>query len=462
VRTGSRRLVVSLVSTVAVVAALAAPAAQAGPMAGGSWSQYQGNPAHTGVVKGEHILNAGNVSGLQLSWVGQIPGQLDWSSPVIANGNVYIAGGSGGLVVFPQEGCGASTCDPSWQGDTGPQAEATPAVANGLVYITSQQSAMSNDGRLNVFDANGCGAPVCRPLWRGIGGDDGFGVTSPAVADGIVYLGSYDGKIYAYDADGCGHHACPPLWTGQVGEHVNSSPAVANGVVYVGSGIGHATFAAFDAAGCGASTCDPLWTAPLGKGSDIGSPTVAGGTVFVGDGKFLNAFDANGCGASECAPLWKGAAKITGNTPAVHNGVVYIDAQPFRDHFTSLGVVEAFDAGGCGGAALCKPLWTGINFSNAPESSPVIANGVVYMGKGPASGFPVDSGVFSYPAAGCGHRTCAPLGFAQTGEQQFYLASSPAVADGHVYMGSTDTPTNQAGLYVWALPGADTPVPPVG
>jgi hypothetical protein len=82
----------------------------------------------------------------------------------------------------------------------------------------------------------------------------------------------------------------------------------------------------------------------------------------------------------------------------------------------------------------------------------VIANGVVYVGKGPASGFPVDSGVFSYAAAGCGKKVCPPLGFAQTGEQQFYLASSPAVVGGHVFMGSTDTPTDQAGLYVWTLP----------
>jgi outer membrane protein assembly factor BamB len=292
---------------------------------------------------------------------------------------------------------------------------------------------------------------VCQPLWRGIGGDDSFLVSSPAVADGVVYLGAYDGRLYAYDANGCGHKSCQPLWTAQVGEHVNSSPAVANGVVYVGSGVGHATFAAFDAAGCGATTCDPLWTAPLGKGSDIGSPSIAGGKVFVGDGRFLNVFAAGGCGAAVCPPLWKGPAKLTGNTPAVYKGVVYIDAQPVRDHFTSIGVVEAFDVNGCG-QDVCKPLWTGINFSNAPESSPVIANGVVYVGKGPASGFPVDSGVFSYAAAGCGKKVCPRLGFAQTGEQQFYLASSPAVANGRVYMGSTDTPTNQAGLYVWTLP----------
>jgi outer membrane protein assembly factor BamB len=165
-------------------------------------------------------------------------------------------------------------------------------------------------------------------------------------------------------------------------------------------------------------------------------------------------YDAKGCGAAMCAPLWRGRAQLTENTPAVASGIVYVDAQPFLRHGTAIGVVEAFDVDGCG-KALCFPLWTGINFATGAESSPVVANGVVYVGKGPASGFPVDSGVFSYDADGCGAKTlCLPLGFAQTGEQQFYLASSPAVDGGRVYMGSTDTPTDQAGLYVFALPGS--------
>jgi outer membrane protein assembly factor BamB len=427
------------------------PGAQAGAAAGATWAQFQGNAAHTGLNTKETILDTGNVGDLELSWVGQVPGDLDWASPVIVDDSVYITGGDGGLVVFPKDGCGGSTCDPTWTGNTGPQAEATPAVVNGLVYVTSQANPTSNDGRLYVFDANGCGMPVCQALWKGIGGKESFLVSSPAVAGGVVFVGSYDGKLYAFDADGCGRHKCMPLWTGHVGQHVNSSPAVAGGMVYVGSTDGK--LAAFDAHGCGAATCPPVWRAARDGGIDIASPTVAAGKVFVGTGRFMDVYDANGCGADVCDPLWRGRAQLTENTPAVANGIVYIDAQPFRQHFNSIGVVEAFDVDGCG-KALCQPLWTGISFASGAESSPVIANGVVYVGKGPASGFPVDSAVFSYDANGCGKTSCAPIGFAQTGEQQFYLASSPAVVDGHVYMGSTDTPTDQAGLYVFALPGS--------
>jgi outer membrane protein assembly factor BamB len=433
-----------LVTTAVIFGTIGSAAAALGD----PWSQFQGSPAHRGFNPVEHTLSVANVSGLALSWVGLIPGDLDWASPVVANGNVYITGGDSGLVVFPSEGCGAETCQPSWLGTTGPQAIAAPAVSAGLVYVSSQTSFDSNHGRLNVFDAHGCGAPVCRPLWKGIGGNASFLVSSPAVIGGRVYVGSYDGKLYAFDAHGCGSRQCRPLWTAQAGDHIDSSPAVAGGVVYVGATDGR--LYAFPAAGCGAAGCAPLWRGPTGGSIDIGSPTVAGGMVMVGNGRFLNVFDASSCGSAVCRPLWRGRAELFDNTPAVLDGIVYVDAQPLMQGGRSIGVVAAFALHGCS-APICKPLWSGINFSSGPESSPVIANGVVYVGKGPATF--LDSGVFAYDARGCGKRICQPIGFAQTSDQQqFYLSSTPAVVDGRVYMGSTETDSDQAGLYVWELP----------
>ena len=54
--------------------------------------------------------------------------------------------------------------------------------------------------------------------------------SSPAVANGVVYVGSYDGKVYALNAK-----TGVELWSYTTGSYVFSSPAVANGVVYVGS-----------------------------------------------------------------------------------------------------------------------------------------------------------------------------------------------------------------------------------
>ena len=54
--------------------------------------------------------------------------------------------------------------------------------------------------------------------------------SSPAVADGVVYVGSQDGNVYALDA-ATGTEA----WSFATGGAVDSAPAVADGVVYVGS-----------------------------------------------------------------------------------------------------------------------------------------------------------------------------------------------------------------------------------
>ena len=59
--------------------------------------------------------------------------------------------------------------------------------------------------------------------------------STPAVANGVVYVGSGDDKLYAFKADGCGRAECLPLWTATTGSEILSSPSVANGVVYVSS-----------------------------------------------------------------------------------------------------------------------------------------------------------------------------------------------------------------------------------
>ena len=70
-------------------------------------------------------------------------------------------------------------------------------------------------------------------LWTASTGDSIE--SSPAVANGVVYVGSWDGKLYAFPASGCGYPSCSPLWTASTGNLIDSSPAVANGVVYVNS-----------------------------------------------------------------------------------------------------------------------------------------------------------------------------------------------------------------------------------
>jgi outer membrane protein assembly factor BamB len=55
-------------------------------------------------------------------------------------------------------------------------------------------------------------------------------ISSPAVANGTVYVGSDDSNIYALNAT-----TGKLTWSFTTGDEVISCPAVVNGVVYVGS-----------------------------------------------------------------------------------------------------------------------------------------------------------------------------------------------------------------------------------
>ena len=102
--------------------------------------------------------------------------------------------------------------------------------------------------------------------------DRNVGSSSPAVANGVVYVGSLDGNVYALDARTGGL-----LWSYATGYGVESSPAVANGVVYVGSEyLGTGGVYALDA-----STGALLWSSAI-TNSVESSPAVANGIVYVG------------------------------------------------------------------------------------------------------------------------------------------------------------------------------------
>src|SRR5207237_5273885 len=100
----------------------------------------------------------------------------------------------------------------------------SPAIANGVVYVGSV------DGKLYAFPAS-CSTP-CGFLW--VSQPTGASIySSPAVANGVVYVGSNDRKLYAFPTS-CSS-PCVPLWVGVTGNSVYSSPAVVDGVVYAGS-----------------------------------------------------------------------------------------------------------------------------------------------------------------------------------------------------------------------------------
>ena len=84
------------------------------------------------------------------------------------------------------------------------------------------------------------GHPSDERLW--LYDTDNSVFSSPAVVDGVVYVGSRDGYVYALDTRTGGVR-----WSYETSGEVYSSPAVVEGVVYVGSNDGHV----YALAGCG-------------------------------------------------------------------------------------------------------------------------------------------------------------------------------------------------------------------
>jgi len=285
----------------------------------------------------------------------------------------------------------------------------------------------SLDGKLYAFNANGCGQFACNPLWTGAMDTEFSSVSSPAVVNGVVYVGSEDHKLFAFAAAGCGHSTCLPLWTGTTGGAIDSGPLVANGIVYVGSEDHR--FYAFSANGCGRSSCTPLWTVSTGAGINS-APAIANGVVYFGsqDGK-LYAVNANGCGSLICKPLWTAQVgqSIFGSSPAVNGGIVYIAS--FIESDFSSSKLYAFNANGCG-RPTCQPMWTA-PAGDFVSSSPAVANGKVYVGSG-------DDLLYAFNANGCGQSTCSALWRGEAIGEQAGLLSAPTVANGLVYVGENN------------------------
>jgi outer membrane protein assembly factor BamB len=107
-----------------------------------------------------------------------------------------------------------------WTYEAGSPVESSPAIAGGIVYIGS------SSGDLHAIDLT-TGAVK----WKYLTNKDlGIGESSPAVANGIVYVGDLAGVLHAVDAA-----TGKPRWTFKTGAEIKSSPVVAGTRVLIGS-----------------------------------------------------------------------------------------------------------------------------------------------------------------------------------------------------------------------------------
>jgi outer membrane protein assembly factor BamB len=222
-------------------------------------------------------------------YLGGSPNGSTSALPAVADGRVFTAYTSvvtdhGTLYALDgRDATGPTLWSALLPGENGPDL----AVAEGVVVATVH---IGLDRQLAAYDAAGVtncsGAPkVCTPLWVSDIWTGGGDEAAPAIADGIVYR-AVGSQLRAYDLHGQQNCSgtpvvCQRLWVASVGNGI-TAPAVANGLVYVGSADGHVE--AFDArgiTGCSATTraCGPLWTANVGAA--VGNVVVSAGRVYV-------------------------------------------------------------------------------------------------------------------------------------------------------------------------------------
>lgn len=396
-KTGTAVLYLSLVLLLASVATAQAtkastnfpcgPAISPSPTLVVNWPQFHFDAAHTGCNPYESLLGPDTVGNLTLMWRYTTGGEVE-SPPSVANGIVYV--GSDDDYIYAVN---ASTGALVWKYYTGFAALDAPVVANGMVYAFSYVPY----GGAVALNAN-----TGELIWQENAEGTGYGA-SLTLDKGVLYTAS-SRRVFALDA-GTGYE----IWESQddIGVDDNSAPAVANGLVYVGSTDGNLY-------ALNASTGQTVWSYPAGEINS--SPAVANGLVYVSAGS-MYALDASTGALVWSYPtfgIYCGNSRDCG--PSVANGIVY--ALDFGAGFYALD------------ANTGALVW---DYPLSGASSPDIANGVAYVGSedGTVNAINVNTGklLWHYPTA-------------------LQVWSSPAVANGMVYVGSND-----GNLYAFHLPG---------
>ncbi len=228
-------------------------------------------------------------------------------SPAVVDGKVYFAHARGGG--GPGSGQNASlycldadTGIEFWDYPLGYFDISSPAVYNGKVYIGSA------DNKVYCFDAD-----TGSILWDFNAGN--IVMSSPAVFDHKVYFGSYDNKLYCLDAD-----TGDFVWSYTAGSPIKCSPTVAYNQVYFTSFEDNMVYC------LDAETGDLVWSYTTGGNMLPSAPAVADGKLYVGvwGNGMLLCLDAYTGEFIWDYPVGAGIQNSIWSSPAVAYGRIYM------------------------------------------------------------------------------------------------------------------------------------------
>jgi hypothetical protein len=192
---------------------------------------------------------------------------------------------------------------------------ASPAVDADDVVVMTVVETGTPARTVEVRDKSNLSSPAFTVILPGSLGE-GAAVAPPAVRE-------TDGRVFVADTSilsafplgGCGQPTCEPTWTVDLGAPLTT-------VVTVPGSSSVFTIRGNDLVAV-SRTGLVEWTAPLGAAAP--GLAVTGTTIYVAAGTTLQAYSVQDCGTATCPPLWTaslGAAATT--SPVVAGGVVYV------------------------------------------------------------------------------------------------------------------------------------------
>ena len=160
-------------------------------------------------------------------WVSRVWGRVR-GTPAVTRHRVFVGTDMGKLYALDRRSgrkrWGVAALDPG-KGFV----RCAPTVVDGRVFVSLGLTTTPMDGKVKAFRArNG------KLLWRGEMAD--YSTSSPAYANGLLFVGSFDHQLYAFRAD-TGKRVWASGWQYQGGmfrRGISSSPAVVGDRVYVG------------------------------------------------------------------------------------------------------------------------------------------------------------------------------------------------------------------------------------
>jgi subtilisin family serine protease len=263
------------------------------------WSQYQNNPAHSGATPAAVAPRS-----LTRAWAVDTGPGITFSSPVIADGRVFVGTNDGQL-----QARDVVTGALRWSRDVGDQLRGAPAVSAGVVVF----------GGGLAGGINGLDAATGDVLWHVDTPGQLTVYSQPAIVDGVAYVNTGPSEVadsvYAIDvATGA------VRWTTPAAEGIFNGPAADSDHVYVASADERALVA------LDRSTGAEAWRLTRDDESFFSAPSVADGLVYATttsdaawDGSFLAVNAADGSIAWENTT--HGDAQ--GGSPAVYGDWVF-------------------------------------------------------------------------------------------------------------------------------------------